>query len=141
MHALQRRLTPDGVASRNLLLSVLAVLAIVIGLFSMHSFTTAPEHSVGATSPVITTSTVDVSPLPDHGQNAADCTGGCGSEHAMTVMGCVLALLLLPLLFAVPLLRTRIAALARPLKLMQGNAGTVSVPPQPSLHALSISRT
>ena len=143
LSALRRALQPRRLLWRNLLVSLVAVTAIVVGLLTMHSLTL--EHGGG--SSIVSSSTTgdhhDATMVADHSAvgTADSCGDPCAPGHSMTVMACVLALLISVLLVgAVRMItagspiRTRFTALVE-------RAAALPLPAPPSLHALCISRT
>ncbi|GAB2528381.1 DUF6153 family protein [Paramicrobacterium agarici] len=146
MLALREYMSQRVVPSRNLLVSLGAVLLIIAGLLAMHSLNLGSEHSDGSTSPVPAASTVlATDPVPagaPDGEFMAGCIGACNEGHAVAVMGCVLALLVTSLLLVTPALLARLVSLspatARSFR-FYAELDVAAAPP--SLHALSISRT
>lgn len=138
--AVNRALRPHALLWRRLLLSLIAVGAVVGGLLAMHSFSTDAGHGT----------TIAVAAEAHHHDDAAaqtvahdNCDGACEPGHNMAVTAaCVLALLVLTILFTVRDVPSRgLMMLAAVVRRAQRYAQTVPWPKPPSLEALSISRT
>lgn len=115
--------------SRRVLLTLGAVLAIVAGLLAMHSLNLHEEHAASAA-----TSAHQHAEAP-----AQDCGGACGGEQSTAAAACILALLVLVLVFGV--LRTSSGAPHALRWVARMGTPVVPEPAPPSLLVLSISRT
>lgn len=139
LEAVNRALRPHALLWRRLLLSLAAVGAILVGLLAMHSFSTDAGHGT----------TIAVAAEASHHADAAaqtvahdNCSGSCEPGHSMAIMACLLALLVLTILFAVRDVPSRgLTMLAAVVRSAQRYAQAVPWPKPPSLVALSISRT
>lgn len=138
--AVNRALRPNALLWRRLLLCLVAVAAVVGGMLAMHSFSTDAGHG--------TTIAVAAAEAHHHEDSAAssiareDCGGSCEPGHSMAVTACLLALLVLTILFAVRDVPGRgLMMLAAVVRSAQRYARAVPWPKPPSLEALSISRT
>lgn len=141
LDAVNRALRPHALVWRRLLLTLAAVVAIIVGLLAMHSFSTdAGNHDA-------TTAVVAEAHQHEHGGAPFvanhDCDGACEPGHSMPVTACLLALLVFTLLLAareaVARGRLPLPGAANPEWPVQ--AGALRWPRPPSLEALSISRT
>ncbi|GAB2526584.1 DUF6153 family protein [Paramicrobacterium agarici] len=146
MVSVRKHLPSSAMLSRNILLSLPAVLALVIGLLAMHSLNIGSEHAEGSTSHASSLMVVDPGEAQLIEQNAgtavaADCAGMCIDGHQMAVMGCVLALLITTLILATRPLVASPPTLLQQLRLIGVGSARDRVPPQPSLYSLSIIRT
>jgi hypothetical protein len=130
-------------ASRTILLTLIGVIAIVVGLLTMHTLSLdGPAHSpVAAAAPI-----EHHAEGPAHGEQTPATSGACGAvgcdpTHTLGLMSCVLALLLAPLIVAampsIALLVATLWSIGRALI----SALLAASPGPPSLIALSISRT
>ncbi|MEP7113067.1 MAG: DUF6153 family protein [Ilumatobacteraceae bacterium] len=131
---------------RTVLLSLFAVAALIVGLIAMHSLNLDnSHHAAGLASPAAdhhapASSTTDTSALASH---TLECGGeGCDPGHSMSFMTCILALLVASIAFgvAVTALLGRHGNIRRQLQLLVTRLHS-AIPPPPSLHVLSISRT
>lgn len=130
-------------AWHRVLVTLIAVPAVVVGLLTMHVLAgmgePSDQHSTMATAPVMI-SALDSNLLV---ASVAGCDETCGPSHDMGVMACILALLLTALtVAAVSALsgwRSVQAALAAMVKFVVHPRG-LAPPSPPSLELLSISR-
>lgn len=131
---------PGSTASRRLLFGLLAIAALIVGLIAMHSPAEAGSHSSGHAHGVVHSEPM-LKTADAHLLAPTDCAGdGCGKDHPMMVMACVLALLVASIGFAGAALRgvTRPPASSWPARIAYA---TSPDPAPPSLFVLSISRT
>lgn len=137
--ALRRFIDDPSAALRRFLILMLGVVAIVIGLLAMHSFSATPAHGAHASS---TTSTDAHATVGSAGVEAGDehCAADCDS-HSAAAMMCVLALLVGMLLIALPRTSKTLRPTVPWLKGLASRAPPMRLLPPPSLHVLSISRT
>lgn len=135
----------DAPMWRTVLLSLLAVAALIVGLIAMHSLNLDSSHyAAEVASPsgahhAPASSTTDPVSLASP---ALECGGaGCDPGHAMTFMACILALLVASIAFGVA--SNGLLGYGSPRRLLQLLLIHLqsAIPPPPSLHALSISRT
>lgn len=140
--AIRSALRPHTAVLRTVLLSLLSVIAMVAGLLAMHTLTVdAPTHppvaAVAAMEhPDDTARTADAPATSDECQLT-----NCEPTHAMGLVTCVLALLLVSLILgAVPHVSRWLVTL-RSLGRVLFSALLAAAPTPPSLTALSISRT
>ncbi len=130
------RRSPHGLG-RSVLLLIALTAALIVGLLAMHVLTSSAVHA----EPVAAVSLQEVGAAHGHDAPPADdgCPG-CGGHDAMLAMACVLALLVVSLLFLLP--RAGISwgvAFGRAGPLMA--AVQAAIPRPPSLLVLCISRT
>lgn len=141
---LSHALRPRRSLWRKLLLSLVASVAIVIGLVAMHSLNLEGGHSAAVSSLSPAAAAVDHHGMVETGAAAtpagvADCDGAC--EHSLMVMACILALMVTVIVLAASrstMSREHHRRAAAPL--MELRATLAPVTP-PSLVVLSISRT
>ncbi|MGV8896327.1 MAG: DUF6153 family protein [Rhodoglobus sp.] len=141
--AIRRALRPRRALWRNLLVSLLAVTAIVAGLLTMHSLNLEHGGSATVASSTAAMSHHDATVVAgDPAMAATDsCGDPCAPEHSMTVMACILALLVSVLLIGAMRVITSWAPVRRRIATIVDQAVALSLPAPPSLHALCISRT
>jgi hypothetical protein len=137
--ALRRFIDEPPAALRRFLILILGVVAIVIGLLAMHSFSATPAHGAHATS---TTSTDAHAAVGHSGIDAGDehCASDCNS-HSAAAMMCILALLVGMLLIAIPRTSKTLHPIVPWLEGLASRPPSMRLLPPPSLHILSISRT
>ncbi len=130
------RRSPSGLG-RSVLLLIALTAALIIGLLAMHALSASTAHA----EPAAAVSVQEASAA--HGHDAPPADDGCpdcGGHEAMLVMACVLALLVVSLLFLLP--RAGISwgvVFGRAGPLMVAGRAALSRPP--SLLVLCISRT
>lgn len=141
--AIRSAVRPQGAVLRTMLLSLLGVVGIIAGLMAMHTLSVdAPAHTPVAA----------VAPMEHHADDPARTAGmpatsnecgpaGCEPMHAMGLMTCVLALLLVSLAFGAAPHISRWFVNLRTLSRVLLTAFIAAAPTPPSLVALSISRT
>lgn len=144
LSAFRSALRPRRGLWRNVLVTLAAVAALLVGLLAMHSLNL--EHGMSASMASMT------APVGLHNANiaiddslvsVANDRGGNPSspEHSMTAMACILALLVSVLLIGI----VRLITAGRPM--LRQVVGVLKLwvdllaPEPPSLHALCISRT
>lgn len=136
-------------AARRLLVTLLAVGALLLGILTMHSLASPYEGAhAGAREPASHAVSEDApamagTPAEKHGPTLGSmgCSGACGDTHDAGVMMCMLALLTAGFFLAgyAPIQwRTPPGVLIRRLV---PRAGLLSIRLTPTLAALSISRT
>jgi len=134
---------PQGAVLRTALLSLLGVVGVIAGLMAMHTLSVdAATHAPVAA----------VAPMEHHADDPARSAGmpatsdecgqaGCDPMHAMGLTTCVLALLLVSLVFGAAPRISRWFVNLRTLSRMLLSTLLAAAPTPPSLVALSISRT
>jgi hypothetical protein len=141
--AIRSTLRPQTAVLRTVLLSLASVIAMVAGLLAMHTL------NVDASTP---TPIAAIAPIEHHAYDAArtvempptsdECgPSGCEPMHAMSLMTCVLALLLISLVFGASPHISRWFVNLRILSRALVSTFLAAAPAPPSLIALSISRT
>jgi hypothetical protein len=128
---------------RRLLITLVAVPAILTGLLAMHFLAGADE--VASTSMGMSASAVTAAASAMTDVAGADCAGVCLTSHdtEMTMsMSCVLALLVTVIILAVLIAFTRRdpQLTQRLMSLWRARIASLPPPVPPSLHVLSISR-
>ncbi|WP_373298453.1 DUF6153 family protein [Pseudolysinimonas yzui] len=134
---------PPTAAVRTLLLSLLGVAAVVVGLLAMHTFSLdEPTHTPAAAVSPMEHQAGETARSPEPPATSSDCgTSGCEPMHAMGFMACLLALLVVSLVFgAAPHISRWLANLRTDGRVLL-SALLAAVPAPPSLISLSISRT
>jgi hypothetical protein len=126
---------------RRLLITLVAVPAILTGLLAMHFLAGADEvasTSMGMSASAVSTATSAMTDVA-----GIDCAGVCLTSHDMTMsMACVLAVLATVIIRALLLTFARRdpELLNRLLSLWRARIASLPPPVPPSLHVLSISR-
>ena len=136
-------LRPQTALRRTLFLSLLGVVAIVVGLLAMHTLSVdSPGHTTVAITPMDHHHPAELSGPEGPQSTSDDCDSeGCHPVHAMGLMTCVLALLAVTLLFGAGSgARRWIVALPSVARSLAWTLRAAS-PTPPSLIYLSISRT
>ena len=130
------RRSPHGLG-RSVLLLIALTAALIVGLLAMHALTAPTAHA----EPAAAVSAQETGATHGHdGPPADDGCPDCGGHEAMLAMACVLALLVVSLLFLLP--RAGITwgvVFGRAGPLMVAGRAALSRPP--SLLVLCISRT
>ncbi|CAN7547250.1 MULTISPECIES: DUF6153 family protein [Microbacterium] len=131
------RRSPYGLG-RSVLLLIALTAALIIGLLAMHAMSSVTSH----TTPAVTAVSMHEMDTA-HGdaiQPVEEGCADCGGHEAMLAMACVLALLVVSVLFLLPRTGlTWVAPLRRAGPLMVAGRGALSRPP--SLLVLCVSRT
>lgn len=130
-----------GQRHRRLLVTLLAVPAILVGLLGMHFL--AGSDEVSPAGMAMSTSAHTSAASRSAGQQAADCGLACVTSSGMNMsMTCVLALLVLIVILAVlvALVRRDPELPRRVVSLWLARVASLPPPVPPSLHVLSISR-
>jgi len=143
MSAVGRFVRPQRTLLREVLLTLVAVAAIVVGLLAMHSLNLDnTQHGAGSAAQMAAPAhhETGTAPLGEHG-SSSDCAGVCGPGHSMTVMACVLVLLVTMIVLGARLAVSRWHELRRWAAALVAWAVALAPPTPPSLHVLSISRT
>jgi hypothetical protein len=128
---------------RTMLLSLLGVVAVIVGLMAMHTLSVdAPTHTPAAAVAPAEHHTGGGALTADSPATSDECgPAGCEPMHAMGLMTCVLALLLVSLAFAAAPHISRWFVTLRALNRVLLSALLAAAPTPPSLIELSISRT
>jgi hypothetical protein len=138
---LRGALQPQGALVRRMLLTVVAIAAIIIGILAMHAFSTGSHHAASADASSASGSHHDAAIAMSESPPALDtCGAGCEPADAMVAAACILALLIVVIVLIPPASRQA---------LLQMLLGTIRIVPSgslvrrrpPSLLVLSISRT
>lgn len=143
--AIRSAVSPQSAARRNVLLTLLGVVVIVIGLLAMHTLAASPAHaSVGdvgdsARHVVADLSVADVQASVESDGHCG--SGDCRSPHALALMTCIFALVAASLVLVAGhnSWRSSPVTIAPAQSLITGLRLAPLVPP--SLIVLSISRT
>jgi hypothetical protein len=126
-------------------MTLVGVVAIVVGLFAMHTLSAGSGHAPLAEAGTHAHHAAPLSSTPDtHGSAAVDescASDGCGPSHAMAWMTCILALLVGSLLLVAAARAWRPSpARGAPVAALLSGLRVAPLRP-PSLIMLSISRT
>jgi hypothetical protein len=141
--AIRSAVHPRTAVLRTVLLSLLGVIVLVAGLLAMHTLSIdAPTHTAGAAVAPMALHADDAAQTAEMPSPSDDCgPTGCEPMLAIGVMTCVLALLLVSLVFGAAPHVSRWFLSLQTLGRARLSPLLAAAPAPPSLISLSISRT
>lgn len=142
-----RSLASTRSGAQRAFLTVMAAVALIVGLLAMHTLSTGTAHAESRTSATIAehdqpAQMTDARGATDTGHCPGDC-GGPGNmpDHSMLLMICALALLAAVIVVLAPTLLSGLGMSPRVAAPLRDAARALPRPRPPSLLVLSISRT
>jgi len=143
-----RCVAPGGRAARRLLVTLLAVGALLLGILMMHSVANSQDGANAAANGFGSQALSGTAPMAaatalEHGSTVASigCSGPCDDTHDSAIMACILALLTAGFVLVGSALGQSWTPPRDGLRRLLSRAGTFSLRLAPTLESLSISLT